>query len=61
MLGRAPPRAWAHALRVASSGLALAVIELVRSIAGEPQPFAVDWTARTTAGMAELRARQLRA
>src|SRR6185436_4477895 len=26
-----------------------------------PQPFAVDWTARTTAGIAELRTRQLRA
>jgi transcriptional regulator with GAF, ATPase, and Fis domain/tetratricopeptide (TPR) repeat protein len=61
MLGTAPPRAWAHALHVASSGLALAVIELVRSIAGEPQPFAVDWTARTTAGIAELRTKQLRA
>jgi len=61
MLGTPPPRAWAHALRVASSGLALAVIELVRSIAGEPHPFTVDWTARTTAGLAELRARQLRA
>ena len=60
MLGTAPPRAWAHALHVASSGLALAVIELVRSIAGEPHPFAVDWTARTTAGIAELRTRQLR-
>ena len=61
MLGTAPPRSWAHALQVASSGLPLAVIELVRSIAGEPQPFAVDWTARTTAGVAELRAKQLRA
>ena len=61
MLGTVPPRAWAHALHVASSGLALAVIELIRSIAGEPQPFAVDWTARTTAGIAELRTRQLRA
>ena len=39
----------------------LLVIELVRSIGGEPQPFAVDWSARTTAGIAELRARQLRA
>ena len=61
MLGTPPPRAWARALAVASSGLPLAVIDLVRSIGGEPQPFAVDWTARTTAGMAELRARQLRA
>ncbi|HEX4420330.1 MAG TPA: sigma 54-interacting transcriptional regulator [Kofleriaceae bacterium] len=61
MLGATPPQAWARALRVASSGLALAVIELVRSIGGEPNPFAVDWTARTTAGLAELRARQLRA
>ena len=61
MLGIAPPRAWAHALHVASSGLALVVIELVRSIAGEPHPFAVDWTARTTAGIAELRGKQLRA
>jgi serine/threonine-protein kinase PknK len=61
MLGTTPPRAWTHALHVASSGLALVVIELVRSIAGEPHPFAVDWTARTTAGIAELRGKQLRA
>ena len=60
MLGAPPPRPWARALRVASGGLPGLVIELVRSIAGEPQPFAVDWTARTTAGLAELRARQLR-
>jgi GAF domain-containing protein len=61
MLGVAPPRAWAHALHVASTGLAMTVIELVRSIAGEPHPFAVDWTARTVAGIVELRTRQLRA
>ncbi|HMG23698.1 MAG TPA: serine/threonine-protein kinase, partial [Kofleriaceae bacterium] len=61
MLGAAPPRPWVRALRVASGGLPVLVMELVRSIAGEPQPFAVDWTARTTAGIAELHARQLRA
>ena len=60
-LGSAPPRAWAHALHVASAGLPVLVLDLLRSIAGEPQPFAVDWTARTSAGFVELRARQLRA
>ncbi|HEX3758066.1 MAG TPA: sigma 54-interacting transcriptional regulator [Kofleriaceae bacterium] len=61
MLGTTPPRTWSRALRVASGGLPLLVIDLIRSIAGEPQPFAVDWSVRTTAGLTELRARQLRA
>ncbi|HTR51204.1 MAG TPA: sigma 54-interacting transcriptional regulator [Kofleriaceae bacterium] len=56
-----PPDAWVRGLREASGGLALTAIELVRSIAGEPQPYAIDWAARTTAGAAELRGRQLRA
>jgi transcriptional regulator with GAF, ATPase, and Fis domain len=59
MIAGTPPDAWVRALREASGGLALTAIELVRSIAGEPQPFAIDWAARTTAGAAELRARQL--
>ncbi|HEY3804776.1 MAG TPA: sigma 54-interacting transcriptional regulator [Kofleriaceae bacterium] len=59
MLGREPPAAWIAGLAAASSGFALAAIELVRSIAGEPDPLAVDWAARSTAGAAELRARAL--
>jgi len=59
MLGREPPRAWAQGLHVASGGLALTTIELVRSIADEKDPFAVDWAARSSVGAAELRARQL--
>jgi Bacterial regulatory protein, Fis family len=61
LLGAAPPRGWAHALHVATGGAPRLATELVRSIASEPQPFAVDWTARLAAGRVELRARQLRA
>ena len=61
MLGAAPSPAWAAALHAASGGLPLTAIELVRSIAGERDPFAVDWSTRTTAGAASLRANQLRA
>ncbi len=59
MLGREPSRTWTAGLRAVSGGFALAAIELVRSIAGEPDPLAVDWAARSTAGAAELRARAL--
>ncbi|MGN6105597.1 MAG: protein kinase domain-containing protein, partial [Kofleriaceae bacterium] len=61
MLGLAPPRAWSAALHAASGGLPSTVVELVRTIADERDPLAVDWTARTSAGAAELRARSLRA
>jgi serine/threonine-protein kinase PknK len=61
MLGVAPPRAWSAALHAASGGLPLTVIELVRSVGGERDPLAVDWTARTSVGAAELHARALRA
>ncbi|HEX4452781.1 MAG TPA: serine/threonine-protein kinase, partial [Kofleriaceae bacterium] len=61
MLGREPPRAWVAGLRAASAGHALAAIELVRATAGEADPFAVEWSARSTATIAELRARALRA
>jgi transcriptional regulator with GAF, ATPase, and Fis domain len=61
MLQREPPRAWAQALHAASGGLPLTTIELVRSIADEHDPLAIDWAARSTAGATELRARQLRA
>jgi transcriptional regulator with GAF, ATPase, and Fis domain/tetratricopeptide (TPR) repeat protein len=60
MLGREPTPAWIEGLHVASGGLPLTAVELVRSLADEPDPFAVDWSARATAGSAELRARQLR-
>jgi transcriptional regulator with GAF, ATPase, and Fis domain/Tfp pilus assembly protein PilF len=61
MLGRTPTVAWATGLHAASGGLPLTAIELVRSIASERDPFAIDWSTRTTAGAAELRAQQLRA
>jgi len=60
MLGASPSKAWAHGLRIASGGLPLTAIELVRSIAGEKDPLAIDWSARSSAGAAELRARQLK-
>jgi transcriptional regulator with GAF, ATPase, and Fis domain len=60
-LGDDPPAAWVDALFAATAGLALTAVELVRSIADEPDPYAVDWAARSTAGTAELRGRQLRA
>ncbi|MDX2093443.1 MAG: sigma 54-interacting transcriptional regulator [Kofleriaceae bacterium] len=61
MLGCSPSAAWATGLHAASGGLPLTAIELVRSIAGERDPFAIDWSTRTTAGATELRAQQLRA
>ena len=61
MLGREPPKPWAQALVVASGGLPLTAIELMRSIAGERDPFAIDWAARTSAGAVDLRAKQLKA
>ncbi|MGE3763209.1 MAG: sigma 54-interacting transcriptional regulator [Kofleriaceae bacterium] len=61
MLGATPPAAWSHGLLAASGGLALTAIELVRSITDEKDPFKVDWSARTSAGAAELRAKQLKA
>jgi transcriptional regulator with GAF, ATPase, and Fis domain/tetratricopeptide (TPR) repeat protein len=60
VLGGEPPQPWLRALHAASGGLALTAAELLRSLGGEPDPYAIDWTARTTAGAAELRARQLR-
>jgi transcriptional regulator with GAF, ATPase, and Fis domain/tetratricopeptide (TPR) repeat protein len=61
MLGAPPPRAWSQALCVASGGLPLTVLELLRSISDEREPFEVDWTARAASGAIELRARVLRA
>ncbi|MDB4958737.1 MAG: Response regulator of zinc sigma-54-dependent two-component system [Myxococcales bacterium] len=61
MIGGEPPRTWIHALHEASGGLALTAVELLRSIAGEANPYAIDWAARTTRGAAELRSRQLAA
>jgi transcriptional regulator with GAF, ATPase, and Fis domain/Tfp pilus assembly protein PilF len=55
----APSRTWAEGLHRASGGLPLTTIELVRSIADEPEPLAVDWAERSTVGATELRARQL--
>ncbi|MBA3451734.1 MAG: sigma 54-interacting transcriptional regulator [Deltaproteobacteria bacterium] len=61
MLGREPPMPWAKALLGASGGHPLTAIELVRSIAGERDPFAIDWAARSSAGAVDLRAKQLKA
>jgi transcriptional regulator with GAF, ATPase, and Fis domain/predicted Zn-dependent protease len=61
MLGRTPPAAWADALHAVSGGAAQTAIELVRSLVHEADPFAIVWTARSTAGLAEIRARQLAA
>ena len=61
MLGAAPPRPWVAGLHAASGGLPRHVIELVRGIAGEKEPFAIDWSARTSRGAAELRRVQLQA
>ena len=61
MLGRTPPVAWTEALHAVSGGAAQTTIELVRSLVHEPDPFAIVWTARSTAGLAEVRARQLAA
>ncbi len=61
MLGREPPRLWALALLVASGGYPLTAIELLRSISGERDPFAIDWASRTSAGAVDLRAKQLKA
>ncbi|HEU0030227.1 MAG TPA: sigma 54-interacting transcriptional regulator [Kofleriaceae bacterium] len=59
LLGVAPPRAWLRGLHAAAQGLPLAVVELVRSIADEPEPFAIDWSARAAEGVTALRARAL--
>ena len=61
MVSRAPPLAWAEALLAVSNGAAQTVIELVRALADEPDPFAIEWTARSTTGLADVRARQLAA
>ncbi len=59
MLGTAVTPAWARALHAASGGLPLTAIELLRSIAGDPDPHAIDWTTRSSTGASELRAQQL--
>ncbi|MEO8702558.1 MAG: sigma 54-interacting transcriptional regulator [Kofleriaceae bacterium] len=60
MLGTPPPRAWAQALHTAGAGMPLTVVELLRSIAGEREPFAIDWSERTAAGVVALRAQLVR-
>ena len=61
MLGRAPPRAWSDALLAVSAGAALTAIELIRSLAHDPEPFAIEWTSRSTTALTEVRTRQLAA
>ncbi len=61
MLGRAPPSAWTDALLAVSAGAALTAIELIRSLAREADPFAIEWTSRSTTALAEVRSGQLAA
>ncbi|MEO8844218.1 MAG: sigma 54-interacting transcriptional regulator [Kofleriaceae bacterium] len=61
MLGRPPPHAWAEALLAVCGGAAQTAIELVRALADELDPFAVEWATRSTTGLADVRARQLAA
>ncbi|MCW5804708.1 MAG: serine/threonine protein kinase [Deltaproteobacteria bacterium] len=56
MLDGTPPRSWCAGLLAASDGQPLAAIELMRSLALTADPFGVDWSARTSAGVVELRA-----
>jgi hypothetical protein len=60
MLGQAVPRTWAAALHAASSGQPLSVIELVSSVADDRDPFAIDWSARSSITTIEHRAKQSR-
>ena len=59
VLGVTPPAAWARALRDATGGRAPLVVELLRSLADDAEPFAIDVAARATAGLAELRRTRL--
>lgn len=59
MLGREPPSSWTDALLAVSAGAALTAIELIRSLAHEADPFAIEWTSRSTTALAEVRAGQL--
>jgi serine/threonine-protein kinase PknK len=61
MFGRSPPRALAEALLAVSGGAAETAIELVRALSHEADPFAIEWATRSTAGLSEVRARQLAA
>lgn len=61
MLGSVPPVQWAEALHGVSGGNAATAVELLRSISGEEKPFAIQWEARSTAGLVALRQQQLRA
>jgi transcriptional regulator with GAF, ATPase, and Fis domain len=58
MTGREPPPAWIDGLLAASGGLAGEVATLLASLDGE-DPFAVDWTTRSSATAVERRATQL--
>ena len=61
VLGRAPPREWSAALLAVSAGAALTALELLRSLAHEPDPFAIEWTSRSTTDLTEVRTGQLAA
>ena len=61
MLEREPPRAWTDALLAVSAGAAVTAIELIRSLAREADPFAIEWTSRSTTVLAEVRSGQLAA
>jgi serine/threonine-protein kinase PknK len=59
MLNTTPSGAWTEALHAACEGLPLAAIELVRSIADEPEPLAIEWSGRTSEAAITIRTRAL--
>ncbi|MGE0548202.1 MAG: sigma 54-interacting transcriptional regulator [Kofleriaceae bacterium] len=59
MLGVTPPPAWTSALHAACGAQVMTAIELLRAVASEPDPLAIDWERQTSSGAIELRANQL--
>ncbi len=59
MLGRDPPATWAAELCRISDGHALAAIDLVQSLRAAPEPFAIEWSTRTTGALTARRIEQL--
>ena len=61
MIGREPPTTWAAELARISDGHALAAIDLVQSLRTEADPFAIEWSTRTTLALTARRIEQLHA
>ncbi len=51
MIGRDPPATWAAELCRISDGHALAAIDLLQSLRAEADPFAIEWSTRTTGAL----------